>query len=155
MTRWQAIGRPMVAYCAAVLAASAVFLVIPVAVWVAATFGDSPPAPGSLVSIAKMGGVLAIAIATTALIPTLIALLLLRDCRSPRGLAHAVAGGVIGFCMCALPLAASTHFGPGVTTIFVLLVPAGLVGGYVYWRTNGRPGTQERHRVPALSEGRK
>ncbi len=138
---WQLFGRPLVAYCAASIAAGATVGLAAIPFISEMTF------PEALAGGLIFGLMISAYIAVFALLPSMATLAIVKILGIRRGLTDVIAGGLIGVLMLAV---IHELFSNGLRLDRNDLFEAaryglaGLVGGFVYWRTNGRPQSQIR-----------
>lgn len=128
-TIWQAIGRPVVAYCVACLAAATVMYLLDALI----------ESAGFTTDFLGLLPIVALFIAAISLLPTLLAAAILFRTRIPRGIGETCVGAVLG------PILASSFFYSSASPIGTLLYQLavfslmGAVAGLVYWLAVGCP----------------
>lgn len=137
---WQAIGRPVLAYCLASYAAGLIIYLSILSI-------DRDPS----IDFAKFlaySTLFAVSVAVLALIPTILAVLALRKTRLRRGFTEVGVGALIGIFVSSVLY---TAIGDDTIAIWTFLSRAALFGvagavaGLTYWLANGRPQSQKRH----------
>ena len=142
LTCWQAIGRPVLAYCLASYVAGAILSV---------GFHRSgfKRGDGDLIDMALAPGLLfAPPIAAMALIPTLIAIVVMHETCIRRGLAEICVGAALGLVLASpflLAEATVDSSGDFVVSMALSCGIAGAMAGFTYWLALGRPKNPRRH----------
>ena len=136
LTWWHRFGRPIAAYVVASVAAGCFIglVVFP--------FISGMAFPSEMVGSLAFGLMWSPSIAVVAALPSIAALVFVKALDLPRGVTDALAGGLIGAVMITLILqigSSSVRLDEDVMIEALRFGGAGLVGGYVYWLTNGRP----------------
>ncbi len=146
LTWWHLFGRPIAAYVLASVAAGCFIGMVTL------------PFLSGADLIREMSGSLAFGlmwspfIAVIAALPSITALVIAKALVLPRGITDAIAGGLIGAVMITLLVQLMSSSGRLDGTVMIEALrfgAAGVVGGYVYWLTNGRP--QNRQQMEANS----
>lgn len=146
-TFWHLVGRPTAAYVMASVAAGCFvgLVVFP--------FISGRALPGVMIGSLAVGLMWSPAIAVVAALPSIAALVLVKVLDLPRGITDTLAGGLIGAVMITLILqtgSSSARPDGDVLIEAARFGAAGLVGGYVYWLTNGRP--RSRRQIAANAQ---
>ena len=146
-TWWHIFGRPIAAYVLASVAAGCFIglVVFP--------FMSGGAFPGGMRGSLAVGLMWSPAIAVVAALPSIAALVLVKALDLPRGITDTLAGGLVGAIMITLILqtgSSSARLDADVLIEALRFGAAGLVGGYVYWLTNGRP--RSRRQIAANAQ---
>ena len=141
MTGWQAIGRPAIAYCLASYVAGAVLSL-------SFRFSGFKAGAGNLIDSALVTGLaLAPFVAAVALLPTLIAVVVMHETRIRRGLAEIGVGTALGLVLASpflLSEAGNESSRDFVVTMAISCGFAGGMAGLTYWIALGRPKNPRR-----------
>ena len=141
-TRWQAIGRPALAYCLASCVAGAILSI-------GFRYSGFSKGDGDLIDAALVSGLfLALPVAAIALIPTLIAIVVMHETRIRRGLAEICVGAALGLALASPFLLAEAQVESSREFVVTMAFSSGIAGaaaGLTYWFALGRPKNPRRH----------